>query len=116
MTIAKDVRIQVEFDPAWVESYRLIGYENRTLAAEDFSDDRKDAGELGMGHSVTALYEVVPTAASGDAETMGKTIGSASFAQARQLALGALGSDMHQRRKEFVKLIERAATLSAQQY
>jgi Ca-activated chloride channel family protein len=60
--IAKDVKLQVEFNPAAVRSYRLIGYENRVLAAEDFNDDRKDAGELGVGHSVTALYEVVPAA------------------------------------------------------
>ncbi len=59
-TIAKDVKIQVEFNPEKVASYRLIGYENRMLTAEDFTDDRKDAGELGAGHSVTALYEIVP--------------------------------------------------------
>lgn len=59
-TIAKDVKIQVEFNPAKVQAYRLIGYENRVLAAEDFNDDRKDAGELGSGHTVTALYEVIP--------------------------------------------------------
>ena len=60
MTIAKDVKIQVEFNPAKVSAYRLVGYENRILAAEDFNDDKKDAGELGAGHTVTALYEVVP--------------------------------------------------------
>lgn len=59
-TIAKDVKIQVEFNPARVESYRLIGYENRILAKEDFADDKKDAGELGSGHTVTALYEIEP--------------------------------------------------------
>ncbi|HEX8359648.1 MAG TPA: VWA domain-containing protein [Longimicrobium sp.] len=59
-TLAKDVKVQVQFDPARVESYRLVGYENRALAARDFRDDRKDAGDLGAGHSVTALYEVVP--------------------------------------------------------
>ncbi len=59
-TIAKDVKIQVEFNPAEVKGYRLIGYENRRLAAEDFDDDKKDAGELGAGHSVTALYEIIP--------------------------------------------------------
>jgi Ca-activated chloride channel family protein len=59
-TIAKDVKIQVEFNPANVESYRLIGYENRILEARDFNDDTKDAGELGSGHTVTALYEIVP--------------------------------------------------------
>ena len=58
--IAKDVKVQVEFNPERVAGYRLIGYENRMLAAEDFADDRKDAGELGAGHTVTALYEVVP--------------------------------------------------------
>lgn len=61
VTIAKDVKIQVEFNPAAVREYRLIGYENRVLAKEDFNDDRKDAGEIGAGHSVTALYEIVPT-------------------------------------------------------
>ncbi len=59
-TIAKDVKIQVEFNPAKVAAYRLIGYENRELANEDFNNDRKDAGEIGMGHTVTALYEIVP--------------------------------------------------------
>ncbi|WP_417199678.1 YfbK domain-containing protein [Bizionia sp.] len=59
-TIAKDVKIQVEFNPAVVQAYRLIGYENRLLADEDFIDDTKDAGELGSGHTVTALYEVIP--------------------------------------------------------
>jgi secreted protein with Ig-like and vWFA domain len=59
-TIAKDVKIQVEFNPAAVGAYRLLGYENRMLAAQDFNDDMKDAGEIGAGHTVTALYEVVP--------------------------------------------------------
>jgi Ca-activated chloride channel family protein len=59
-TIAKDVKIQVEFNPALVKSYRLIGYENRLLANEDFANDQKDAGEIGSGHTVTALYEIVP--------------------------------------------------------
>lgn len=59
-TIAKDVKIQVEFNPNTVESYRLIGYENRLLNKEDFNDDTKEAGELGAGHNVTAIYEIVP--------------------------------------------------------
>jgi Ca-activated chloride channel family protein len=59
-TIAKDVKIQIEFNPAKVGRYRLIGYQSRILAAQDFSDDKKDAGELGAGHSVTALYELIP--------------------------------------------------------
>jgi len=64
VTIAKDVKIQIEFNPARVQSYRLIGYENRILAKEDFNNDQKDAGEIGAGHTVTALYEVVPAGAS----------------------------------------------------
>ncbi|MES2595300.1 MAG: von Willebrand factor type A domain-containing protein [Verrucomicrobiota bacterium] len=60
VTIAKDVKIQVEFNPAIIREYRLIGYEKRLLAKEDFNDDTKDAGEIGAGHSVTALYELVP--------------------------------------------------------
>lgn len=59
LTICKDVKFQVEFNPAVIESYRLLGYENRALAKEDFDDDTKDAGEIGAGHSVTALYEIV---------------------------------------------------------
>ena len=64
VTIAKDVKIQIEFNPAVVRSYRLLGYENRLLAKEDFNDDRKDAGEIGAGHTVTALYEIVPVGAA----------------------------------------------------
>lgn len=60
VTIAKDVKLQVEFNPAKVAAYRLIGYENRLLSKEDFNDDQKDAGEIGAGHTVTALYEIVP--------------------------------------------------------
>ncbi|MEP7227985.1 MAG: YfbK domain-containing protein, partial [Gemmatimonadales bacterium] len=63
-TVAKDVKIQVEFNPAKVQAYRLLGYENRLLAKEDFADDKKDAGEMGAGHSVTAIYEVVPVGAT----------------------------------------------------
>ena len=59
-TIAKDVKLQIEFNPAKVKAYRLIGYENRLLNKEDFADDTKDAGELGAGHTVTALYEIIP--------------------------------------------------------
>jgi Ca-activated chloride channel family protein len=66
-TIAKDVKIQVEFNPTKVKAYRLIGYENRMLKKEDFVDDTKDAGELGSGHTVTALYEIIPAGADGEA-------------------------------------------------
>ena len=64
--IAKDVKIQIEFNPAYVKGYRLIGYENRVMAKEDFNNDKKDAGELGSGHTVTALYEIIPAGSSGD--------------------------------------------------
>ena len=66
-TIAKDVKIQVEFNPAKIAAYRLIGYENRMLQAKDFNDDKKDAGEIGAGHTVTALYELVPVGAESTA-------------------------------------------------
>ncbi|MBI3830596.1 MAG: von Willebrand factor type A domain-containing protein [Planctomycetes bacterium] len=69
VTIAKDVKIQVEFNPAAAGAYRLIGYENRLLAREDFNDDKKDAGEIGAGHTVTALYEVVPAELVADQES-----------------------------------------------
>lgn len=65
-TIAKDVKLQIEFNPAKVQGYRLIGYENRMLAKEDFNDDKKDAGELGSGHTVTALYEIIPAGVESD--------------------------------------------------
>jgi Ca-activated chloride channel family protein len=64
VTVAKDVKIQVEFNPAHVGAYRLIGYENRLLRNEDFNNDRKDAGEIGAGHTVTALYELIPPGVS----------------------------------------------------
>jgi Ca-activated chloride channel family protein len=67
LTLAKDVKLQVEFNPQRVASYRLIGYENRMLRKEDFDDDKKDAGEIGAGHSVTALYEVVPKGSRSEA-------------------------------------------------
>ncbi|MEM5767131.1 MAG: VWA domain-containing protein [Bacillota bacterium] len=69
-TIAKDVKLQVEFNPAQVKYYRLIGYENRVLENRDFNDDKKDAGEMGAGHAVTAFYEIIP---AGSAETAGAT-------------------------------------------
>jgi Ca-activated chloride channel homolog len=65
-TIAKDVKIQVEFNPVNVQAYRLVGYENRLLNAQDFNDDKKDAGEIGAGHTVTALYEIIPTGIASD--------------------------------------------------
>ncbi len=66
ITIAKDVKLQIEFNPAKVQAYRLIGYENRLLENQDFNDDTKDAGEMGAGHSVTALYEIIPVGIEAD--------------------------------------------------
>ncbi len=63
-TIAKDVKIQIEFNPSKIKAYRLIGYENRVLADEDFNNDKKDAGEIGSGHAVTALYEIIPSSSN----------------------------------------------------
>jgi Ca-activated chloride channel homolog len=181
-TLAKDVKLQLEFNPAQVGAYRLIGYENRRLAARDFNDDAKDAGELGAGHSVTALYEIVPPGMpvdSGQLDALryqspaqalpghgselcslklrykapdgersqllehlvqntkagelarttpsfrfaaavavfGMTLrdsparGSSSFALARQLAEGALGSDAEGYRREFLSLVDTARGL-----
>jgi Ca-activated chloride channel family protein len=181
MTLAKDVKIQIEFNPSKVGGYRLIGYDNRRLAAEDFNDDAKDAGELGAGHSVTALYELIPpgapipstkvdalkyqlvsgtTGAHGEelatfklrykapsserSELLQQTVldrprplaetsdsfrfaaavatfgmalkgsadrGNATFALARSLAHGALGSDAQGYRRELIGLVERADAL-----
>jgi Ca-activated chloride channel homolog len=66
VTIAKDVKLQIEFNPAKVQAYRLIGYENRLLRDRDFNDDKKDAGDMGAGHTVTALYEIIPTGITSD--------------------------------------------------
>lgn len=74
-TIAKDVKIQIEFNPSQVKAYRLIGYENRILAKEDFNDDTKDAGELGAGHTVTAMYEIVPVVRPGSPLALSKAEG-----------------------------------------
>ena len=71
VTIAKDVKLQVEFNPAKVMAYRLIGYENRLLRDQDFNDDTKDAGEIGSGHTVTALYEIIPVGAKTDQKVEG---------------------------------------------
>lgn len=84
VTIAKDVKLQVEFNPRLVARYRLIGYENRVLAEQDFADDTKDAGDMGAGHSVTAIYEIVP------APTFGAADGDAlKYQEPRELAAAA---------------------------
>ncbi|EDM80351.1 hypothetical protein PPSIR1_11265 [Plesiocystis pacifica SIR-1] len=84
VTIAKDVKLQVEFNPAEVQSYRLLGYENRLLSDADFEDDREDAGDIGAGHSVTFLYEVVPHGAGPEPEGEGEGATSLRYQEARQ--------------------------------
>lgn len=82
-TIAKDVKLQIEFNPQKVQGYRLIGYENRLLNKEDFNDDKKDAGELGSGHTVTALYELIPT---GIKDTMLKNVDALRYQKVKPLS------------------------------
>jgi Ca-activated chloride channel homolog len=86
VTIAKDVKIQVEFNPAEVLEYRLIGYENRALAREDFNNDKVDAGEIGAGHRVTALYEVVPVGAKGHVDPLKYGQAAAALPHSGELA------------------------------
>ncbi|MEX2138908.1 MAG: von Willebrand factor type A domain-containing protein [Pirellulales bacterium] len=90
VTIAKDVKLQIEFNPAEVVSYRLIGYENRRLAAEDFNDDKKDAGEIGAGHTVTALYELVPAGETGGKSNPGLPAGASLPALATSAGIDPL--------------------------
>ncbi len=111
-TIAKDVKMQVEFNPAVVSQYRLIGYENRALAEEDFNNDAVDAGDMGAGHQVTALYEIVPAGAAGwipmrryaanQSVTAGNPGGEAAWLKLRYKLPGTTAS----------KLIERPVTAS----
>jgi len=82
-TIAKDVKLQIEFNPEKAQGYRLIGYENRLLNKEDFNDDKKDAGELGSGHTVTALYELIPT---GIKDTMLKSVDALRYQKVKALS------------------------------
>ncbi|MFT4154515.1 YfbK domain-containing protein [Parafilimonas sp.] len=82
-TIAKDVKLQIEFNPKKIQGYRLIGYENRLLNKEDFNDDKKDAGELGSGHTVTALYEVIP---AGIKDTMLKEADALRYQKTKPLS------------------------------
>ncbi len=89
MTVAKDVKLQVEFNPQKVKAYRLLGYENRVMAAQDFNDDQKDAGEIGAGHRVTALYEVIPLASR-------SMVGSAPIDELRYQPNKVLGSNANQ--------------------
>jgi Ca-activated chloride channel family protein len=90
-TIAKDVKLQIEFNPSQVKAYRLVGYENRLLAAKDFNDDSKDAGELGSGHTVTALYEIIP--ASSNEDISNTEVDSLKY-QTTQLSANANSNEM----------------------
>ena len=98
VTIAKDVKIQVEFNPEEVAAYRLIGYENRILAAKDFNDDKKDAGEIGAGHTVTALYEIVPKpdneTESADEEHQEKEVDDLRYQKQIRLSEQALSGEL----------------------
>jgi Ca-activated chloride channel homolog len=83
ITIAKDVKIQIEFNPAAIAAYRLLGYENRVMAAQDFNNDKKDAGEIGAGHTVTALYELVPVGAESEAGAAPAAVDALKYQQPR---------------------------------
>lgn len=85
--VARDVKLQVEFNPAQVSEYRLLGYENRALKREDFSNDKVDAGEIGAGHTVTALYEIVPKGAKGWLEALRYAPAPAAEGNAAELAM-----------------------------
>jgi Ca-activated chloride channel homolog len=89
-TIAKDVKIQVEFNPAHVKAYRLVGHEDRALKDEDFKNDRKDAGDIGAGHTVTALYEITPAGGA----VSGSTIDALKYQEAPRLSRAALGKEL----------------------
>jgi Ca-activated chloride channel family protein len=90
-TIAKDVKLQIEFNPAVVQGYRLIGYENRMLAKEDFNNDKKDAGDLGSGHTVTALYEIIPVGIPSD---FLKQVDSLKYQPLEKFSTTAFGGEM----------------------
>lgn len=107
VTIAKDVKIQIEFNPSRVQAYRLIGYENRLLAAEDFNNDAKDAGELGAGHTVTALYEVVPVGAAAVTTSGVDPLRYTPAGERREDEASSFGAGSHE--LMFVKLRYKAA-------
>lgn len=85
--VARDVKLQVEFNPARVSEYRLLGYENRALKREDFNNDKVDAGEIGAGHTVTALYEIVPKGENGWLEPLRYAAAPAAGDQSAELAM-----------------------------
>jgi Ca-activated chloride channel family protein len=87
VTVAKDVKLQLEFNPRHVKGYRLVGYENRVLADQDFNDDTKDAGDMGAGHHVTAFYEIVP--ASQELPVVTPAVDPLKYQSGRELVAGA---------------------------
>ena len=89
-TVAKDVKLQVEFNPSQVQAYRLIGYESRLLKNEDFNNDAKDAGDMGAGHTVTAFYEVIPTGVKND--YVGK-VDDLKYQKKEKVSVKPIGSD-----------------------
>lgn len=91
VTIAKDVKLQIEFNPRMISAYRLIGYENRVLAKEDFNNDKKDAGEIGAGHAVTALYELIP--AGGQEGSIPPKVDNLKYQKPNQLTDAANGGE-----------------------
>lgn len=93
VTVAKDVKIQVEFNPAVVRAYRLLGYEKRLLAAKDFHDDKKDAGEMGAGHVVTALYEMVPAGEASPADDKKDGLRYQTNAASKPTAKGGMSAE-----------------------
>ena len=101
VTIAKDVKVQVDFNPAKVAAYRLIGYENRAMANADFENDAKDAGDIGAGHHVTALYELVPAG-------KGSQLAAAEPVEVRQARRGQEGPPGVVRRQAALQEARRA--------
>jgi Ca-activated chloride channel family protein len=93
-TIAKDVKLQIEFNPLQVAGYRLIGYENRLLAAQDFNDDTKDAGEIGAGHTVTAFYEIIPAGEGTEAQLVDREVDELEFQRPQKVTKLARKGDM----------------------
>jgi Ca-activated chloride channel family protein len=111
LAIAKDVKIQVEFNPAKVQAYRLIGYENRLMRSQDFNDDTKDAGELGAGHTVTALYEILPVGVKSDVKL--PDVDALKYQQ-QTVAPAASGSELLQVKLRYKAPKETASQLIAQ--
>jgi Ca-activated chloride channel homolog len=121
VTVAKDAKIQVEFNPALVRAYRLLGYENRLLRPEDFKDDTKDAGEVGAGHTVTALYEIVPAAVAGSGRPVdplryvapGQLTDAARSGELLRLKLRYKEPEGRKSRQQQWTLVDRGQSLSA---